>query len=129
MGIIILPILDTRFFIEFFGQKNSITLKILKEIAKQRAYISVISLHELYKFFAEKKGVQIAEHRIRLLQSTYEIIPVDQDIAITAVKIRLHKKIPTADNLIGATAIGKDNVVISDDPHFGLIKELKVQWL
>lgn len=129
MGLDVVPTLDTRFFIELFGQKNTDTLKKLKEIAKKKANVSVITLHEIYKIFAEIEGVPIAEHRVRLIQSTYEIIDITQEIALSAAKIRLHKQIPTADSLIGATALTKDKLIVSDDPHFTMIEELKIKWI
>ncbi len=124
-----MPTLDTRFFIDFFGQKNSKKLKKLKELAKQKSYVSVITLHEMFKLFAETEGIPVAEHRLRTIQSTYDIIEITSDMAISAARIRLHTKIPTADSLIGALALSKDKIVISDDPHFSMIQGLQVKWV
>jgi predicted nucleic acid-binding protein len=124
-----LPTLDTRFFIDFFGQKNSKKLKKLKELAKQKSFVSVITLHEMFKLFAETEGIPVAEHRLRIVQSTYDIFEITSDIAVSAAKIRLHTKIPTADSLIGALALSKDKIVISDDPHFSMIQGLQVKWV
>jgi len=123
------PTLDTRFFVELFGQNNPQELRKLKNLAKIRSFISVITLHELYKLFAETEGKVVAEHRIRLLQSTYDIVDVSAEIAISAARLRLHKKLPTADSLIGATALCKDKIMISDDPHYKLIPGLQVKWI
>ncbi|MHA1451188.1 MAG: PIN domain-containing protein [Candidatus Hodarchaeales archaeon] len=124
-----MPVLDTRFFIEFFGQKNTEKLLKLKKFAKQHSFVSVITLHELFKIYAEIEGIPIAEHRIRLIQKTYDIVTISSEIAISAARIRLHKKIPTADSLIGAMALVKDKIVVSDDPHFTMIKGLQVKWI
>lgn len=121
--------LDTRFFIDFFGQKDKKKLKKLKELAKQKSYVSVITLHEMFKLFAETEGIPIAEHRLKIIQSTYDIIDITSDIAISAARIRIHMKIPTADSLIGALALSKDKIVISDDPHFSMIRGLQVKWV
>ncbi len=124
-----MPTLDTRFFIDFFGQKNSKKLKKLKELAKQKSFVSVITLHEMFKLFAETEGIPVAEHRLRMIQSTYDIFEITSDMAISAARIRLHTKIPTADSLIGALALSKDKIVISDDPHFSMIQGLQVKWV
>lgn len=121
--------LDTRFFIDFFGQKDKQKLKKLKELAKKKSYVSVITLHEMFKLFAETEGTPVAEHRLRIIQSTYDIIDITSDIAISAARIRIHTKIPTADSLIGALALSKDKIVISDDPHFSMIRGLQVKWV
>ncbi len=124
-----MPTLDTRFFIDFFGQKNSKKLKKLKELAKRKSLVSVITLHEMFKLFAETEGIPVAEHRLRIIQSTYDICEITSGIAISAARIRLHTKIPTADSLIGALALSKDKIVISDDPHFSMIQGLQVKWV
>ncbi len=124
-----MPTLDTRFFIDFFGQKNRKKLKKLKELAKRKSLVSVITLHEMFTLFAETEGIPVAEHRIRIIQSTYDISEITSGIAISAARIRLHTKIPTADSLIGALAFSKDKIVISDDPHFSMIQGLQVKWV
>ncbi len=124
-----MPTLDTRFFIDFFGQKDKGKLKKLKELAKQKSFVSVITLHEMFKLFTETEGISVAEHRLRIIQSTYDIIDITSDIAISAARIRIHTKIPTADSLIGALALSKDKIVISDDPHFSMIQGLQVKWV
>lgn len=83
----------------------------------------------MFKLFAETEGIPIAEHRLRIVQSTYDIIEVTADIAIAAARIRLHTKIPTADSLIGALALSKDKIIVSDDPHFAMIQGLQVKWV
>ncbi|UCE13745.1 MAG: type II toxin-antitoxin system VapC family toxin [Candidatus Heimdallarchaeota archaeon] len=124
-----MPTLDTRFFIDFFGQKNRNKQIKLKKLAKQKSFVSVITLHELFKLFAETEGIPVAEHRLRIIQSTYDIIEITAEISISAARIRLHTKIPTADSLIGALALSKDKIVISDDPHFAMIQKLQVKWI
>ncbi len=123
------PTLDTRFFIEFFGQKDKIKNKMIKQIAKKVSSVSVITLHELYKIFSEEEGKEIAKHRINLISNTYEVIDVTLTIAVTAADMRIHKNIPTADSIIAATAMTKDNTVVSDDPHFKQIKGLNTKWI
>ncbi|MFQ6126212.1 MAG: type II toxin-antitoxin system VapC family toxin [Candidatus Heimdallarchaeota archaeon] len=123
------PTLDTRFFVELFGQKDPQQLRKLKDLAKIRSFVSVITLHELYKMFAETEGKAVAEHRVRLLQSTYTIVEVSVEIALSAARLRIHKKLPTADSLIGATALSKEKIVVSDDPHYELIPGLQIKWI
>jgi predicted nucleic acid-binding protein len=124
-----MPVLDTRFFIEFYGQKNQESMKKLKNFAKHCRFVSVITLHELLKLFTESEGKDIAEQRIHHLRTTYEIIDVSEDVALLAARFRIHKSIPTAASLIGATAMIKDKIVVSDDPHFIEMKDLKIKWI
>lgn len=124
-----MPTLDTRFFIDLFGQKEKNKLTKLKELAKKKSLVSVITLHEMFKLFAETEGIPVAEHRLRIIQATYDIIEITADLAIAAARIRIHTNIPTADSLIGALALSKDKIVISDDPHFAMIHGLQVKWI
>lgn len=124
-----MPTFDTRFFVEFFGQKDPEKKKQLIHLASQGGRCSTITLHELYKLFSEIEGKEVAELRFNILRSTYEIAPVSSSIARDSALLRLQQNIPVADSIIAATALEKDRVVITDDPHFSQLPKIKAKWI
>lgn len=96
------------------------------------AVVPTIVLHEVYKLVADIAGKDVADLRVSsILKSNFSVIDLTSDIAILSAQIRnKYKGLPTADAIIAATAIKtKSKRVLSDDPHFKGIKEIKVQWL
>jgi predicted nucleic acid-binding protein len=79
--------------------------------------------------FSEIEGKDVAELRFNILRSTYEIVPVSSSIARDSALLRLHQNIPVADSIIAATALEKDRIVITDDPHFPQLSKIKVKWI
>lgn len=124
-----MPTFDSRFFVEFFGQKDPKKKKKLIQLASRGGRCSTITIHELYKVFGETEGKEVAELRNSRLTATYEIVPVTLSIARKSALLRLHKEVPAADSIIAATALQKDNIVITDDPHFSELPKVKVRWI
>lgn len=130
------PTIDTRFFIaHFLANTNDLKLKIknkMIELQREEAIVPTIVLHEVYKSVTDIAGKDVADLLVRsILKSNFTITDLTSDIAILSAQIRnKYKGIPTADAIIAATAIkSKTRGVISDDPHFKSIKEIKTQWL
>jgi predicted nucleic acid-binding protein len=100
-------------------------LPIAKAIDDEKidAMISVISITELIKILGKKDPVK-AKITIRYLKSSKIHIQVlDTAIAESAGELRLKYNIPTADALIGATAIIiKADHIFTSDRHFNALK-------
>ena len=125
---IAVPVLDTRFFVEFYGQKDVNIQKKLKDLARSSKYVSVITIHELYFLFGSFEGKEITEIRIGRIAETYDIFQVNKSIAVEGAKYRIRNRMPRADSLIAATAMEKDGIVITDDPRFTQIDDLRIKW-
>jgi predicted nucleic acid-binding protein len=87
-------------------------------------YISVLSLPET---FARLKaiGKQAQWHSIRAIYGNLftGALPVDEQIATSAVELRSHivGRLPTIDGLIAATAIRHKLTLVHRDSHFAVI--------
>ena len=103
----------------------------MRELQDESAFLPTIVIHELYKEQYETLGKETAETRVNIIMgSSLEIKNLDVEIAKEAARLRCrHSSLPTADAIIAATAIVTgSNRVITDDPHFKAIKQIKTEW-
>jgi predicted nucleic acid-binding protein len=122
---------DTRFFIEHFYSANEkmrerTKLEILVNKAK---YVSVITLHEIYRLTLEKEGRETAQLRVNLISKDFEAVDVDSAIALKAAEMRHGLPLPMADSLIAATCFTLKAVCVSDDPHFTRLRGFSTRWI
>jgi predicted nucleic acid-binding protein len=104
----------------------------MRDLERESAYLPTIVIHELYKDQFETLGKDTAETRLNIImRSGFEIVNLDVAIAKEAASLRCrHSTLPTADAIIAATAITTRSFrVISDDPHFKAVKQLKTEWV
>jgi len=128
---------ETRFFIHFFASQNSSTHKRLLELMHKydEKFVSPITLFELYKLSLEKEGKETAETRISRIKNEFEVISVDDLIAVRGAqlkhvaKVRNSADVPMADSLIAATGNLRRLVCITDSPHFDKIPEVSRRWI
>jgi predicted nucleic acid-binding protein len=102
------------------------------ELQEQSGIVPTIVLHEVYKTLADIVGKDVADLSIKnIVNSNFTMIALTTDIAILSAQLRnKYRSLPTADAIIAATAIvSKSGIVISDDPHFKQIRQIKTQWL
>jgi predicted nucleic acid-binding protein len=92
-------------------------------------YVSVVTIHELYKLTLEKEGRKVAKLRIQLLRKDFRVVPFDEELAVLSAEIRSKHRIPMADSVIAATAKLHRLECVSDDPHFAQVRELKTRWI
>ena len=128
--------IDTRFLLIHFtantDEVKSKTRKKMYELERESAILPTMVIHELYEIQCETIGKDTAETRTNLiLNSNFTIVDLDVSIAEVAGEIRCQNpKIPTADGVIAATAIiAKSFRIVTDDPPFDSIKEIKTEWL
>jgi predicted nucleic acid-binding protein len=128
--------IDTRFFLTHFTadtiELKSQTRKKMHELEAESAILPTIVLHELYKIQCETVGKDTAEIRTNLiLNSNFTVVDFGVEISRVAGRVRCQiPKLPTADGIIAATAITTKSLrVVTDDPHFDLVKEIKTEWL
>ena len=122
---------DTRFFVEYFYSDDDGALRRLKEdlrSTRERA-VSVVTIHEVYKIVLEREGREVAKHRGETIRRDFEVVDLDYELAIESAEIRRKYRIPLADSVIIATAQRWGCPVVSDDPHFEKVKEVKTRWI
>ncbi|MEM2970806.1 MAG: PIN domain-containing protein [Candidatus Bathyarchaeia archaeon] len=130
---------DTAFFVlHYFSSEESVlnkTQKILTQCRKlgNEGILPTMALGEFYALTRKKAGRDIGEKYFKeLINSGLNVVDLTIDIAKQAGMFR-HKykgKIPWGDCIIAATALlEKAEILLTEDPHFKQIKEIKAQTL
>lgn len=127
---------DTRFFLTHFlaetDELKNKTSKKMVELQKEMALVPTIVLHEVYKFMYDNVGKDVAQLRVNsITTSRFRIVDLTVSIAIASAGLRCrYRDLPTADSIVAGTSIeSKSRRVISDDPHFKEIPEIRYEWL
>ena len=123
-------IYDTRFFVEYFYSSDRNLLEKLKEDIRstRERMVSAITLHEIYCISLKKEGREVAELRSETIRRDLQTLEVDHETAIRSAELRAKYRIPMADSIIAAAAQIKKCPIVSDDPHFQMIENLKTRW-
>ncbi|KPV64810.1 MAG: tRNA(fMet)-specific endonuclease VapC [Candidatus Bathyarchaeota archaeon BA1] len=129
-------VLDTRFLIEHFysddAETKRKTSKRLRELTeRQKGILPTIVIGEVVRITCEKRGKEEAEARhLLLIRSGLQIQDLDQDIAREAGLLKCrYRNVPMGDCIIATTATMKRAKVLSDDPHFDVMREIKRTWI
>jgi predicted nucleic acid-binding protein len=129
-------VVDSPFLVEHFysteAETKRTTSKKLRElIQRKQGLLPTIVIGETVRIVCEKVGKEEAETcYLSLIRSGLRIQDLDRDIAKQAGLLKCqHRNIPMGDCIIASTAIINQARVLSDDPHFDLIKEVKHSWI
>jgi len=121
---------DTRFFIEYFYSGDAGFLRRLKEdlrVVKERM-VSALTIHEIHRIDLEREGREVATVRSETIRRDFNVVDVDYEAAVRSAELRSRHRIPMADSVIAATAQIHGCPLVSDDPHFQGIEDLKTRW-
>jgi predicted nucleic acid-binding protein len=126
---------ETRFFIHFFASPEPSAHRQLLELMRKydTRLVSAVTLFEIYKLSLEREGKETAEIRTSRMRNEFDVIPVDDLIAVRgaqlkhAVKVRYNEDVPMADSLIAATSVLRKAVCVTDSPHMKKI-QVKCRW-
>ena len=124
-------ILDTKPIIKLFAQEEGWE-KIQKILAKIEdgeieGAISVVTLTEIYYKYLREGRPGLAEARTDILRYAIYLkkLMIGLEAAVKAGEFKGKYNIPIADAFIAASAYLEDLTIISDDPDFKKIKEIK----
>lgn len=123
---------DTRFFVEHFYSSDQQVLDCTRreiDSLESQKLVSVISIHEFYRLNLERVGRDVAQIRARMIDDVFEVVNVNEEIALEAAEIRKRYGVPMGDGLIAATAKTKGGICVTDDPHIRGIREIKSKWI
>jgi predicted nucleic acid-binding protein len=121
---------DTRFFVEYFYSGDADFLGRLKEdlrVVRERL-VSALIVHEIHRLNLEKEGREVATLRSETICRDFNVVDVDYETAVRSAELRSRHRMPMADSVIAATAQIHDCSLVSDDPHFQGIENLKTRW-
>ncbi len=121
---------DTRFFFDYLYSDDAEHLKRLKQEVKstREKLVSVLTIHELHHISMKRSGKEVANLRSHTISEEFNVVEVDYTIAVQSAELRSTHKIPLADSVIAATAQAYGCTLVSDDPHFRGIPNLKTRW-
>jgi len=127
--------LDTSFFILHYFSKQSDVAKKSKAVLHNcrlpgnGGIIPTVVLAESYAIARRMAGREVAELRFReMVESGLRVVPLSQDMARESgvLRMKYQEKIPWGDCLIAGTHVAeKADVVLSEDPHFKQIREIR----
>lgn len=119
----------TRFFVEYFYSGDAGLLRRLGEDlrAVRKRMVSALTIHEIYCINLERGGREVATLRSETMRRGFNVMDVDYETAVRSAELRSRHRIPMADSVIAATAQIQGCPVVSDDPHFQEIEDLKTR--
>lgn len=122
---------DTRFFVEYFYSGDVGFLRRLKRDLKavRERMVSALTVHEIHRINLEREGREVATLRSETICRDFNVVDVDYETAVISAELRSRHRMPMADSVIAATAQIHGCSLVSDDPHFQGIKNLKTRWL
>jgi predicted nucleic acid-binding protein len=124
-------VLDTKPLIKLFAQEEGwdAVQEILSwvEAGDIEAAVSVVTLTEIYYKYMKEKRADLAEARMNQLRYAVYLrkLGIDEDVAAKAGDFKGRYDISIADAFIAATAYFEESTIISDDPDFEKILEVK----
>ena len=129
-------VLDTRFLREYFYSpqeetKERTNRKLKALIAKNEGILPTIVIAEIIQITCAIRGKDMAQSRYQALtQIGLEIQNLTPPIAEQAGLFKCqYSNLPMGDCIIAATATVNHARVLSDDPHFDVIEEIKCVWI
>ncbi|HVP17110.1 MAG TPA: PIN domain-containing protein [candidate division Zixibacteria bacterium] len=124
-------VLDTKPLVKLFAKEEGweTVQKILSKIEDDEieATISVVTLTEIYYKYLHEKRPDLARTRTEELRYAVYIkkLEIDEEAAIKAGEFKGKYNVPIADAFIAAAAYFEASTIISDDPDFKRIPEIK----
>ena len=129
-------VLDTRFLREYFYSnqnetKQKINRKLQALIAKNEGILPTIVIAEITQITCAIRGKDMAQSRFQALtQIGLDIQTLTPRIAEQAGLFKCqYTNLPMGDCIIAATALLNHARILSDDPHFDCIAEIKRAWI
>ena len=124
-------VLDTKPLIKLFAQEEGwdAVQKILAKIeaGEVEAAISVVTLTEIYYKYLQEKRQDLAKTRTENLRYALYLkkLEIGEEVAVKAGDIKGKYDVSIADAFIAASACIEGSTIISDDPDFKRIPEVK----
>lgn len=96
-----------------------------------KLYINSVNLGEVYYIAYREYGIKPADQVLSMIKSwPLEFVPVKEELAIVAGRMKAENKISYADAYVVATALIKRATILTGDKEFKEIEDLlAIEWL
>jgi len=124
-------VLDTKPLIKLFareeGWENVQEISSKVEAKEIEAAISVVTLTEIYYKYLQEKRSDLAKARTEDLRYAAYLrkLEINEEVAVRAGEFKGKYDVSIADSFIAAAAYLEGAIVVSDDPDFKRIPEVK----
>ena len=111
-------LIDSWAWIEYFkgSEAGEKARKYIEE--KEKAIISTINIAEVYRWILRFYDEKNAQEKVNAMKERCFIVPVDEEIAIMAAKIKHTEKFGLGDAIIYATAKKENAFLLTGDNDF-----------
>jgi predicted nucleic acid-binding protein len=111
-------LIDSWAWVEYFkgGKAGGKARKWIE--GSEKAVISTINIAEVYRWILQSYDEAIAEEKRRIMKKRCFTIPLTEEIAVEAAKIRKKKGFGLGDAIIYSTAKYERSKVLTGDKHF-----------
>lgn len=110
-------IVDSSGWLEFFADGPNADNFAAPLSDRDRLLVPTIIMHEVFKVVLREQGENSALQAVALLRQGL-VIPLTEDIALSAARLGVAHKIPMADSIILATARANNATVWTQDDDF-----------
>jgi len=124
-------VLDTKPLIKLFarekGWEDVQKISVKAEAGEIEAAISVVTLTEIYYKYLQERRPDLAKTRSEELRYAMYLrkLGIDEEVAVKAGEFKGKYNVSIADSFIAAAAYFDGSIIISDDPDFKRIPEIK----
>jgi len=103
---------------------------ILKDEEAQ-VYMNAATLGEVFYDIMKEESKEAALQMLAHIRHIgIEIIPLDEDLALSAANLKGFSGVPYVDGMAAATALKYDAVLVTLDPDFARLEDhLKIKWI
>lgn len=129
-------VLDSRFFSVLLFEADeklvaAARAKLVQVRREKRGIVPAVVVAEVMNLVCREAGRDRAWEHLRALEvSGLDLASLDPGVAAQAGMLQCsYRDLPLADAIVAAVAMENDGRVISDDPHFDLVRGLRVAWI
>jgi len=117
-------LVDSWAWIEYWSGGSHADQAALHIESKENAIVSTINLAEIYYWILLHYDEKTAEEKVITVRKRCFIIPVEEEIAIEAAKIKHKTRMALADSIILATAKKVKSKILTGDSDFRSLKDV-----
>ena len=115
-------LIDSWSWVEYWAGSKYADIAAKYIEGSESAIVSTINTAEVYYWFVRYYDQKTANERTNRMRKRCFVVPVSEEIAIEAARIKHGKKMGLADSLILATANAENAKVVTGDPDFAKIE-------